>query len=236
MAKLTAGILLMALMAQSGCALVWAEATSGPFADLQVMEERAAHDRNQRAVAIIRYVRLTPSGKRFVVDTESRIVEVEVVLIDEKRMSKPLEARSDQKLLVDYHKVVKAYSDAYSKAVAKVSRGEIKEAGVDFDALALQFPEHASATRGRAAVWLVSGEDEKARTAAEKATADNPNDPVARVLWGVALLKAGNVAASMSEKAIVRDMDPKWEYANSWEVKLVRSKNADLYHRWAGFQ
>jgi len=227
---------IITLIAVSTWTSVWADTTSGSFQDLEVMEEKAAHDRNQRAVAVIRYVRQTPLGTRFAVDTESKSVEVEVVLMDEKKMVKPLETRSDQKLLVDYHVKVKKYAEAYYEAVAKVRSGKVKEAGEDFDGLANRFPEHATAFRGKAAVYLVSGEAETALVAASKASVGNPNDPVARSLWGVALLKTGNVAASMNEKAIVRDLDPKSESINSWEVALVRSKNAALYQRWSGLQ
>lgn len=214
----------------------WADTTSGPFGDLQLMEERAAYDRDQRGVAIIRYVRVTPLGKQFIVDTESKVIEVEIVLMDEKKISKSLEKRTDQKLLVEYHRKVKVYGEAYRNAVVKVRVGMIKEAGWEFDGLAGKFPEHASAWRGKAAISLVSGEDKEAELAAKRAMAENSNDAVARALWGFALLKAGNIAASMNEKAMVRGIDPKWEHVNSWEVELVRSKNAQLYHQWTGLQ
>jgi tetratricopeptide (TPR) repeat protein len=209
----------------------------GTFNELKIMEETADAEKQPHAVGVIRYVRLTPAGELFSVDTESNKIEVLVTLRDKKMLAKPLQSRSDQKILVDYHRRIKAYADEYERIVQDIVKAGYRVEGADltrarFVRLAQKYPGFSSAYRGEGVALLAAGNWSEAVGAFTEALKENPEDATARALLGMTYVASDNSTKAEREATIVKKLDVQKEHLMTWEAKVVEKSKPDLLSKW----
>jgi tetratricopeptide (TPR) repeat protein len=243
--RITAGWLILAsglfIFWQGFLGTSWAtpDRADGTFEELRLMEEKARGERNDHAVSVILYVRRTPEGDLFSVDTESRNIEVLVTLRDRRMLAKRLERRRDQQILVEYHRKVKAYAGEYIRIVNEMRKTGFRWEDVNlnlrldqFATLAHKYPGFSSATRAQGAIFLYLGKRKEAAEALSNAIKTNPEDATAHALLGITYLVENRTESAAKVKSFVERTDSQREYLKTWEINAVKASNPTALEKW----